>query len=100
MNGWGWVKRTDATWSVKKKRKECKRNILVIVRRLWDESGDPICVVSTSCWRREAAARGCRNRDPYGSWHVRHVGGLGQMSRRGEIVSFSIKEKKGTNGLT
>jgi hypothetical protein len=48
--------------SKKKKKKESKRNILVIVRRwLWGESGDPICIISTLCWR-EVAARGCRNR--------------------------------------
>jgi hypothetical protein len=33
-----------------KKKKESKRDVLVIIRRqLWGELGDPICVVSTLC---------------------------------------------------
>ena len=72
--------KSKQTWSVRKeKKKESKRDVPVSVREssscadgamMRGESDDPICIVSTSCWRREEAARGCRNGDPQGSRHV------------------------------
>jgi hypothetical protein len=107
-NEWGVGRGADRTWSVKKKRKESKRDIPVSVRRrlildgatMRGGSGHPICVGSTWCWRREAAARGCWNGDPQGSQHVGRVGELGRTHRKGGgVVSFSTNEKR-TNRLT
>jgi hypothetical protein len=59
-----WCETTGKWPVIKKKKKESKRDTLVSVRRwLVLAMTQPICVILTLCWRREAVVRGCRNGD-------------------------------------
>jgi hypothetical protein len=101
-NEWGVGRGADRTWSARKKKKESKTDVPVSMRRqlildramMWGGSGHPICVVSTSYWRREVAARGCRNRDPQGSWHVGHTGGWDKYAEGGKSSQLFDQGKK------